>query len=180
VRTGKATATLKLKSDRWWADLSPDGRQVAEGSGEAIVKVREVETGKVMATLSGPGLGNSTTYGADGKSLAVWANGGAGILTARIQVFEIKSKKALFDVKVGNIACLAFRPDGKALAMAQLWGRTVTIGDVKAKEEVATLEGHDDHVFALAFSPDGRRLATASWDGTIKLWDVPGPGKAGR
>src|SRR5262249_43242926 len=35
-----------------------------------------------------------------------------------------------------------------------------------------TLQGHTDLIWSLSFSPDGRTLATASWDGTVKLWEV--------
>jgi WD40 repeat protein len=35
-----------------------------------------------------------------------------------------------------------------------------------------TLKGHSDRVTGVAFCPDGSRLASASWDGTVKVWDV--------
>ena len=36
----------------------------------------------------------------------------------------------------------------------------------------ATLMGHTDAVVGLAFSPDSKTLASASYDGTLKSWDM--------
>lgn len=45
---------------------------------------------------------------------------------------------------------------------------------IDSKPRTRRQVGHGDVVTSVAFSPDGATLASGSWDGTIKLWDVPG------
>jgi WD40 repeat protein len=80
----------------------------------------------------------------------------------------------------GTVTALAFRRDGKMLAVAA--GRpgdegTILLyavppeGNAWAKPIVIT-KAHRDLILDMAFSPDSKILATASYDTKIKLWDV--------
>src|SRR5262249_33099848 len=48
--------------------------------------------------------------------------------------------------------------------------------DTATWKEQMPQAGHEHLVFTVAFSPGGETVGTASQDGTIKLWSVPGTG----
>ncbi|BBE08287.1 HNWD1 protein [Mycoavidus cysteinexigens] len=66
----------------------------------------------------------------------------------------------------------AFSPDNTQLASVNEDG-TIHLYSLANKPEIQhTLKGHSDQIYSIAFSPTGRWLASASYDETIKLWDV--------
>ncbi len=76
---------------------------------------------------------------------------------------------------------ITFSPDGSTFASGS-YDRTIRLWDVETWMHKHTLKGHAGGVSSVAFSPDGKqlasgslagdRLAGATFDGTIRLWDV--------
>ena len=74
----------------------------------------------------------------------------------------------------GRVSALAFAANG-SLAVASgapSVAGVVRIYDADATSPRDTFTAHKDSVLALSWSPDGQTLATASYDRTVKLWDV--------
>ena len=44
--------------------------------------------------------------------------------------------------------------------------------DLETGRALRTLEGHSDSVYGVAVTPDGKRAVSASWDKTLKVWDL--------
>ena len=76
-----------------------------------------------------------------------------------------------------RIFCAAFSPCERYLAGGAWWQEglekvPIYVWEVASGKHLATLRGHPTDVQDLAISPDNTLLASASYDGSILLWDL--------
>jgi WD40 repeat protein len=112
----------------------------------------------------------AVTFSPDGKLLA---SGSYGLVTIW-DLASAKPIKMLTNV-LGAVNDLRFSPDGAILAVAG--GQPSAKGDLRLFQVadwklLAALRGHDDVVFGVDFSCDGKRLASASFDKTVRIWNL--------
>ena len=70
----------------------------------------------------------------------------------------------------GKIHKVVYSRDGSRLAVVA--SNRIWLYDTETYQEVAELTGHTGLVSSVAFSYAERTLVSASWDGTVRLWDA--------
>ena len=89
-------------------------------------------------------------------------------------LYEGRPAGALVDIP-GPVHALAFSRDGRRLAVgAGLPARSgvVRVYSVPDGTLIHDFEGHEDVVYSVALRPDGAQLASASFDQTVRLWNL--------
>jgi WD40 repeat protein len=106
----------------------------------------------------------------DGKRLAAGSYG-------QVAVWDLEAARPvkLLTNVLGAVNDLKFSPNGQLLAVAG--GQPSAKGDLRLYRVsdwklLGVLRGHDDVIFSVAFSPDGKQLISASFDHSLRLWDV--------
>jgi WD40 repeat protein/serine/threonine protein kinase len=117
------------------------------------------------------GEGGGAVFHPDGRSIAAVVSGppADGLASGEVRLWDAVTGRLLHTSRVsGKTHRLAFRPDGKRLALAGMDGRLL-IRDAETDKDLLALTPHSQLVSALAFSPDGQLLASVSWDETIQI-----------
>lgn len=160
--------------------FSPDGKALAIFA-ENSIGVWDVATGRERLVLEGH-TGYMAHVGAiafspDGKILAsvgsdleVHLRDAAGGRVVRI-LRAAEDPGNPIHPHSGGLTCLAFSPDGKAVAAGCVDG-TVRLWDAETGEEVRRLSAPHQVIDSLVFSGDGKTLvASLQYEG-IRSWDV--------
>ena len=150
--------------------FSPDGKILASGYEDGLVRLWDVKTAKNKRTFimkQGMQYGevSNVLFNRDGDTLM-----SSSIYEVNLWDVVTNTHKQNFSIGVHRFGWIAFNADGAIIARHD--NNTIRLLDAATEKERKILKGHTKRIKSVAFSLDGRTLASGSWDRTVRLWDV--------
>lgn len=159
---------LEAGDGQFTVAFSPDGARLAAAGADRTVRVWEVATGTLQATIEDHADWIfDVAFSPDGRRLATASRD----KTAKVFDLEKKESLATFPGHAEAVTCVSFTPDGKSVVTAggdsivRVWNP-----DEDAKQ-TRVVGGFGGPVFRLQFHPDGKRLIATGADRVVRVFE---------
>lgn len=157
---------LQLPAGNQPSTLSPDGRWLAVGGTDGVLRFIDTSTGQVGRECVHGALIKCISFTKDNHR--VTCGGEDGLAT----VWDTESGNEITKLQGhgGVIVSIQFSPDGTRILTAS-YDFTARLWDAATGQPLGRPMPHNGELSQAEFSPDGRRVATAARDGTARIWD---------
>ncbi|KAJ1344742.1 hypothetical protein BSLG_000265 [Batrachochytrium salamandrivorans] len=163
--------------------FSPDGRFIASGAEDHLVRICDIEQQSIKLRLPGHQLDiYSIDWSRDGKFIAsasgdrtvkIWDPvTGACTMTLSCDDDSAHSAPGADAPKDAGLTSVAIRPSDSRCVAAGAIDDTIRLWDAVTGQLLERFVGHQNSVYAVAFSPTGLSLVSGSLDKTLRIWDI--------
>jgi WD40 repeat protein/mono/diheme cytochrome c family protein len=182
VQVADGKEILRLDQHTDWclgALFTLDGKRILTCGRDQAMKLSTLANGQFIDDVNNP-LEPIMCFARHPKEDVVAYGGGNGT----VRTYKISDNQARtagrndtnqlkeFERQPASVHAIAFSADGTQVAVGSEVDAKVY--DAKAGTKIATLSGHEGGIFAVAFSPDGKRVATGGFDGSVRVFELPG------
>ena len=161
--------------------FSPDGKQLASGSEDGTVIIRDLVTGKQTQTLQHEDAAGSLAFGPKGRLLAI-SNGSYYPIWMKgdVTIWDVPSGRKIRSFpETHSHQAAEFSPDGQYLVTAGIGVSdihpdepNVALWNVSSGQYVRGFQAHPFIALSATFSPDGQRILTTGRDSAAILWET--------
>jgi WD40 repeat protein len=155
----------------WTMALSPDGKTLASGSQNGIVRLWDVETGKVVARWKEHTKAvTSVCWSPNGERVV------SGSYDRTARVWDVKSgepAQGLNPIKTGHeyVYAVSYSPKTKVIATGGYKKSGIKIWGAKTGKLLSKIEVDRD-IWSLAWTSDEKKLIAGTFDGSIRIFDT--------
>lgn len=166
--SGELTQTIRdLPETVWTAAFSPDDRLLAVGGSDAMVRVFEVSTGRLLWQRAADQNVYEVVISADGALVAASDESGA------IRVWRTKNGQPVSTLSghTRAVYTVDLHPNGWLLASGDTSG-LVSLWDVRSGDRLESHQHHGGVVYRVKFSRRGSSMVSSDSDGSCQVWTV--------
>jgi WD40 repeat protein len=151
------------------AEFSPDGSMLATTAVDGLLKVWDLSSGDVMATVKARSA-SGPSFSADGSLVAAvfgWPD-------SKVRVVDLETNRVLTFPAPEWTNDVSISPDGsRVVAVSGYLGEDHSMIDVKTGE-AHRIDDRVSAVITVAWSPDGKRFAMGGFDSGVWVLDADG------